>query len=250
MVLLMQEKVLDPGQIEFYAKEGYLILERLLSESEVDRLRSEVLSVLRQVSQGQSKLHQTTQYQRGGEIDALVNNAAVLGLAEQLMGGPSTLYMPFAAVKSGGGGGQFHFHQDNQYTEFDGPGINLWFALEEMTTQNGCLQIVPGSHLEGTLPSITSGDGDHHKKITGESVDCKPMLAQAGDCIAFTRLTVHGSGPNVSGRDRAAYAVQFHRDDVRMRAPDNDWRLLKDNPRWCVGPLDDIQPGVRNRVFE
>ena len=81
------------------------------------------------------------------------------------MEGPATLYLPFTAVKSGGGGGRFHFHQDNQYTRFDGPGINIWIALSPMSPENGCLQVVPRSHLAGTLDSVENPDGDGHRTV-------------------------------------------------------------------------------------
>jgi 2-oxoglutarate-dependent dioxygenase len=62
-----------------------------------------------------------------------------------------------------------------------------------------------------------------------------------GDCVAFSRLTVHGSGPNVSNEPRVAYAVQFHRDDVNYSLDGGQtWTFLKDNPRWKTGPVDAI----------
>ena len=118
-------------------------------------------------------------------------------------------------VKSGGGGGQFHVHQDNQYTRFDGPGINIWIAISPMTPENGCLQVVPKSHLSGTIQSIENPDGDGHQTIAGEVSRSLPVRMNAGDAIAFSRLTLHGSGPNTTDEARIAYAVQFHRDDVR-----------------------------------
>jgi hypothetical protein len=64
-----------------------------------------------------------------------------------------------------------------------------------MTVENGCLQIIPGSHLNGTLESESSGDGDAHRKIKWEPEDFVNFLMEPGDLVAFSRLTVHGSGP-------------------------------------------------------
>jgi 2-oxoglutarate-dependent dioxygenase len=160
------------------------------------------------------------------------------------MGGPSSLYMPFTAMKNGGGAGRFHFHQDNQYTKFDGPGINIWIALGEMSPENGCLQMVPRSHLRGTLESESSGDGDSHRKTKIEPGDFLPLRMMPGDAVAFSRLTVHGSGPNHTGEPRVAYAVQFHRDDVKAWRPASweGWRLLKEAAVWRTGPVKAIDP--------
>ena len=46
----------------------------------------------------------------------------------------------FTAVK-GPGQGEFTFHQDGQYTPFDGPGLNCWFALVPCTVQNGVAMV-------------------------------------------------------------------------------------------------------------
>lgn len=110
-----------------------------------------------------------------------------------------------------------------------------------MTPENGCLQVVPKSHLHGTLESTESGDGDAHRKVKFEPTDFLPVRMRPGDCIAFSRLTVHGSGPNHLSTPRVAYAVQFHRDDVNWLDPETgQWKLLKTNPRWRTGPVASI----------
>jgi 2-oxoglutarate-dependent dioxygenase len=190
------------------------------------------------------KLRQTTQYLAGSRIDALVNSPNLLAIAAQLLGGPSSLYMPFTAVKNGGGAGRFHFHQDNQYTRFtDGlGGINIWFAFNDMTPENGCLQVVPRSHLRGTLDPASSPDNDAHRMVKIEPKDFLPVRMRAGDAIAFTRLTVHGSGPNTTGEPRIAYATQFHRDDVMAIWDNQPPRPLKGAKRFNTEPVRHIGP--------
>ena len=256
---LVRNVKLTPGEIRFYKEEGYLPLTGLVSIDDAQRLREEVLEImeklgapldrLRRADGAGDKLRQTTQYLAGTGIDALVNSPALRDIAGQLMEGPSSLYMPFTAVKNGGGGGRFHFHQDNQYTKFDGPGINLWFALDEMSPENGCLEIVPRSHLRGTLESVASGDGDTHRKVGSDPSHFLPIRMRPGDCVAFSRLTVHGSGPNVTAEPRVAYAVQFHRDDV-YATWDGQRRLLKDNRRWNIDPVPSIEPPKKHESLD
>lgn len=119
---------------------------------------------------------------------------------------------------------------------FDRPGINLWAALTDMTPENGCLQVVPRSHLEGTIDSVQNPDGDSHRTVAKDPTRFLPVRMRAGDVIAFTRLTLHGSGPNITDEPRVAYAAQFHRDDVNWQR-EGQWILLKDVPRW-----NDINP--------
>lgn len=243
---------LTDNEVQFYSNSGYMLLPGLISQGDAAALGEEVVAVveglgikredLRWASSSKDKLRQSRQYLAGSQLERLVHSEALLAIASRLMGGPSTLYMPFTAVKSGGGGGRFHFHQDNQYTRFDGPGINIWFALMEMRPENGCLQMAPASHLMGTLDSVESEDKDGHRTVEIEPEDFVPLRMMPGDAVAFSRLTLHGSGANSSDQPRLGYAVQFHRDDVRAFRDDHDLGLLKENPRYDIKPVDTISP--------
>ncbi len=232
---------LAPGEIQFFQKYGFLVIPGLLTENAVTPLHDEVMEVMQLIGLAMDKLKQTTEYLAGRRVDALVNSPRLRQVATQLLGGPSSLYLPFTAVK-GTGGGRFHFHQDNQYTRLDGPALNLWTALTPMSPENGCLQIVPGSHLNGTLDSIESGDGDEHRKVPMEPDDFLPVRLRPGDCVAFTRLTVHGSGPNLLPIPRVAYAVQFHRDDVNwLDRKTGQWKSLKQFPPRSLTPVQSLR---------
>ncbi|GMW00406.1 MAG: hypothetical protein AMXMBFR84_15430 [Candidatus Hydrogenedentota bacterium] len=231
---------LTDREVEFYRTEGYLVIPDLLQLGAADHLRDEVLGILEVIGLGKTKLRQTKQYLAGGYIDGLVNSPVLLSLASRLMEGPSTLHSPFTAVKSPGGT-EFHFHQDNQYTRFDGPGINFWFALEDMSPENGCLLIAPRTHLNGTITGVESPDKDGHRTVENEPAYFFPLRMRAGDCVAFSRLTVHGSGYNASGRPRVAYGIQFFRDDVKALHSDGEWRLLKEFPKIDPGPVEKIE---------
>lgn len=250
------------NEVHFYRAEGYLYLPGLVGTEDAAAMREETIRIyealgvprerLNRSEASGDKLHQTTQYLAGGRIDALVNSPHLLALAAQLLGGPSTLYMPFTAVKNGGGGGRFHFHQDNQYTRYtDGlGGINIWFALNDMTPENGCLQVVPRSHLRGTEEAAASPDHDNHRTVKIEPTDFLPVRMRAGDAIAFTRLTVHGSGPNTTREPRIAYATQFHRDDVMAVWDNQPPRLLKGAGRFSTAPVQRIVAPTQTKSLD
>ncbi len=242
-------EVID-DDVAFYAEQGYLPLPAFLDPGVVDALREEVFDVLAanglsrddlaRASSTADKLRQCSQYLAGSKLDALINGPASLALAGRLIGGRAVRYLPFTAVKAGGGGGTMHFHQDNSYTRHEPAlgSINIWVALVDMTPANGCLQIVPGSH-GGQREARTSDDRDSHRQVDVSPSDGVPMRMRAGDAIAFTRWTVHGSGPNTTSEPRVAYALQYHRDDVRWLDNDTgEWQLLVETPRSATPPVE------------
>lgn len=252
----VNEISLDPQEIRFYREEGYLPLPGLLAPDIAEAARLEVLEVVR-VAQGiygaegrdgegkARRLVQSSQYLAGSVLDGVVNSSRLQQLAGALMGGDASLYLPFTAVKSGGGGGSFSFHQDNQYTRFtDGlRGINIWLALCEMTPANGCLRMCPRSHRRGQLESVVGEEGEKRMKIEPEQF--VPIRMRAGDAVAFSRLTVHGSGENRTDRPRVAYAVQFFRDDAEAVWDNQPPRRLKGASRWPVGPVQQLSAPTR-----
>src|SRR5262245_25965448 len=131
----VQPLTLAPGEIQFYNEYGFVLIPGALTEADAAALRDEVMGIMKLVGLGTDKLKQTPEYLAGSRLDALVNSPNLRNIAAQLLGGPSSVYLPFTAVK-GSGGGRFHFHQDNQYTKLDGPALNLWTALSPMSPEN------------------------------------------------------------------------------------------------------------------
>ena len=243
----------DP-EIEFYKREGWLLLPSLLKPESDSEIHGNILDVVEELgfredaltnaSSTVHKLIQTAHYLAGLPLDRMVNSPKLKSIATGLLGGEANIYMPFTAVKSAQSGGEFYFHQDNNYTQFENGlhGINIWFALVDMTPENGCLCIEPRTHTDGTIASKNAGDGDHHKRIAYDPTYYSPVRMHAGDAVAFSRLTVHGSGTNSTTDPRVGYSVQFHHGDARAAWDGNAARALKGADRWQTSPVDAIVP--------
>lgn len=226
-----------------YKEEGYMLFRRMVSPEIAAELRREVMEIMEVIGLGHTKLRQTAQYRRQTLLAAYIQGRLLRGVATALMDSPAHLYLPFTAVKSGGGGGRFHFHQDGNYTRYtQGQGINLWTALVPMRDDNGGLRIVPGSHLGGLIDSENAGDGDAHRRVSNEPENSRLIEMEPGDCVAFTRLTVHGSGPNRTNEHRVAYAVQFHSEDAVAHFDNADRLLLKESRFTDIWGVTEIIP--------
>jgi 2-oxoglutarate-dependent dioxygenase len=244
-------RTVAPGEIKEYKEKGYVVFRGLVSPDRARELHREVMAIMDVVGLGHTKLRQTAQYLRGSLLASYVQGPLLRGMASALMESPAHLYLPFTAVKSGGGGGRFHFHQDGNYTRYvRGQGVNFWTALVPMRENNGGLRIVPGSHAQGELPAENANDGDAHRKISGGEPEGSLLIEmEPGDCVAFTRWTVHGSGPNRTDGHRVAYAVQFHSEDA-VAVVDGREILLREQPRftdiWGVDRIVAANAGSRD----
>ena len=247
---------LTDAEVRLYNDQGFLYLPGFVDRSRAADLRGEVLHIMREVfdldearlgksAAKEDALRQSTRYLAGSDLDRMINGENTKAIASRLLGGQAHVYMPFTAVKAGGGGGSFHLHQDNQYTRHE-PGegsLNIWVALNDMSPENGCLQISPHSHKDGQIAK--AGDGKDVGYITPEQEAHRlfPLRMCAGDAVAFTRLTVHGSGPNETSEPRVAYALQYHRADVSFVDPadGNKLKKLVEHPRFAVGPVEALK---------
>lgn len=124
-------------------------------------------------------------------------------------------------------GGEVYCHQDSTfiYTEPESC-TGFWFALEDATVENGCMQFVPGGHKMGLKERHYRGpDG----KLLFETLDDKPWPedqkiaaeAPAGTLVIFDGRAPHLSGPNLSEKSRHAYTL--HAIDRKCHYPAGNW---------------------------
>jgi phytanoyl-CoA hydroxylase len=106
------------------------------------------------------------------------------------------------------------WHLDNPFWSFHShQAMTMWVALEDATTNNGCMNYIPGSHLKANHEkNLSIGDNfaglfklyPDWLKIDPVSVPCK-----AGSVAFHNGLTAHGAGVNITNKPRKAYAVAF-----------------------------------------
>jgi ectoine hydroxylase-related dioxygenase (phytanoyl-CoA dioxygenase family) len=79
----------------------------------------------------------------------------VAGGAERLLGGEAYHYHSKLTMKRPGGGGRWEWHQDYGYWYQNGclypDMLSVAVALEPATRENGCMQVLRGSHKLGRI---------------------------------------------------------------------------------------------------
>ncbi len=93
-------------------------------------------------------------------------------------------------------------HQDQYYLKVQpGTCMAAWLALDDCDEENGCLQVVPGTH---ELPILCTVEADTTQSFTdvtvplAEGMQPAPVIMKAGDVLFFNGQLIHGSFPNTS----------------------------------------------------
>lgn len=99
-------------------------------------------------------------------------------------------------------------HQDAAYLEGDADRyVTFWIALDDCDQENGCLQVIPGSHLHD-YPHV--GDEPQIPADVWASLSRMDVPLQPGWVIAFHPRLLHASSANASNRPRRALMLRYH----------------------------------------
>ena len=142
-------------------------------------------------------------------LNALTLHPAVHGVLERLLGEPCHLIQDMALLKPPFIGTEKPWHQDAAYfgwAPFERI-VGVWIALDPATPENGCMHVLPGTHLSGPVPHVHERDCQIPDERVEVERDVLVPLAPGG-ALFFSALVHHGTPPNRSPRRR--WAVQFH----------------------------------------
>ncbi|ORX69134.1 phytanoyl-CoA dioxygenase family protein [Linderina pennispora] len=134
-------------------------------------------------------------------------------------------------------GGEVPLHQDSCFL-YTRPlsACGFWFALEDCTLANGCLEFIPGSHLETPISkrffvpiepefSLFPPTKDNNKTPIPEQkpvgAECKPIEVKAGSVVLIHGQVLHRSSHNHSDKSRWIYT--FHIIEGGYEYDDRNW---------------------------
>jgi ectoine hydroxylase len=244
--------VLSQAQIAEYEENGLVIARGVFSPEEVSLLarameedpavRGHVLDRL----DGEGRATRIALWNRAGDsVYGLAARAPrIVDTAERLLGGPVYHYQSKLTAKEPRVGGAWEWHQDYGYWYYNGclrPDLlSMMVALDRTTRENGCLQIVKGSHKLGRIdhvpltPGQNEADPARMEAILArhEIVHCE---LEPGDVLIFHCNALHRSDANRSDKRRWTLLVCYNR-------ADND-TITKQDDRYYV-PLEKVDDGA------
>ena len=219
---------ITPEQKQALQENGYFVLENVFTPQEMDALAARIEAHQRRHEQHLQEKGGTEGISRAGEIaftthlaeqDETIRAFALrpefAAIATQLLGPDIDLYWNQSVFKGPDGSKQFPWHQDDGYTAVEpSPYLTLWLAVNEATTENGCISVLPGSHKNGLVPHKDSDIGliCHPLDDPNQGVQ---VPVKAGSLAVFLSLTMHKSGINRTPGTRKAYILQYSHAGLR-----------------------------------
>jgi ectoine hydroxylase len=235
---------LSQDQIAAYHRDGLVFARGLFDAREVDLLRSAMEqdpaiaehSLSRADADGLGT--RISLWNRAGDsvYGVAARTARVVDTAEALIGEPVYHFQSKLTAKDPHVGGAWEWHQDYGYWYYNGclrpDMLSFMVALDRADRDNGCLQIIRGSHRLGRIDHVTISDkqnGADAARIDEilkrhEIVYCE---LDPGDAVIFHANALHRSDQNRSDRRRWTFMACYNavsnntvtRDDDRYYVP-------------------------------
>jgi ectoine hydroxylase-related dioxygenase (phytanoyl-CoA dioxygenase family) len=209
--------------IKQFQRDGYAVARGLFSAEEVTRYREHYMAMNesrqdeldKRLNENEplARFPRIMQPHRFDELSLnwLTDNRLDTWLSG-LLGASPYAVQTMVYFKPAGSRGQA-LHQDQFFLRVQpGTCVAAWMALDHCDEENGCLQVIPGTH---DLPVLCSKDADTTVSFTKDTVEVPegmepvPVVMEPGDVLFFNGQVIHGSGPNVS-QDRFRRALIGH----------------------------------------
>ncbi|MEO6094644.1 MAG: phytanoyl-CoA dioxygenase family protein [Fibrobacteria bacterium] len=209
--------------IAFYARNGYAVLTPEFPLGLIDAARSDIKRILdaqkanRKVPLTRKPYRETASdlHLHSESVARLVSHRALHEVATALIGPDADMRMCFTFTKTADHGEPLDWHQDWGLDQDKGyHRISVWIAVTDAEIADGCVLVLPGSHLGPLREHTVSETHPPDKGIRGglDAEDRGRTMAvelRAGQVLILHPQIIHGSGKNVSGRDRIAVLTSY-----------------------------------------
>jgi len=223
-------------QIDFFQKNGFIIIEDFLSPDELEHWRAKVMNAVKKRN-GQKMPGKEV---KTGEEDGINEDAAYFGkvfdqllnlwqtddgvkelitderigkMAADLAGVDGIRIWHDQALFKAPWANPTSWHLDTPFWSFsDRKALSIWIALDDATLENGCLYFIRGSHIKTSFENAGIGknmDGIFlvYPNLAKSQSVAAPM--KAGSCSFHNGLTIHGANANMTNGYRRAMTCAY-----------------------------------------
>ena len=224
---------LSPAECEIYAKTGLLYPKKALSSTQAASYRAawenfEAASGGPVQGKYRYKSHLVFPF-----VSRIMREPAILDMVEGIIGPDILVWNTNLYLKEPGDGRFISWHQDSAHWGLDSNRIvTVWVALAPATPQNGCMRMIPGSHLRGTVEHADTWNAANiltrGQTIAVEIDEAAAIWVtlDAGECSLHHVEMMHSSPANTSSDRRLALAIRYITPSTRQQHHMTDYATL------------------------
>ena len=210
----MSTHILTDEQVASFQADGYLFVENFLDTEDTELLRSITKADAKLASEALDRKDKEGGMARlslrntlADDIySAIVRSENMVNAMEQLLEGEVYHYHHKMSIKEPFVGGAWEWHQDYGYWYNNGclfPYMaSCYLAVDSATKQNGCMQVLRGSHLMGRMEHGVVADqtGADMERVEQAMKQLELVYCEmaAGTALFFHSNTLHRSDQNRS----------------------------------------------------
>jgi ectoine hydroxylase-related dioxygenase (phytanoyl-CoA dioxygenase family) len=209
---------LNEKQVKQFHQDGFLIVNNLLDSEETSllakaaRADAAMQGAAMDVRDTEGRKTNLSLWNHPGEdiYGMIARSERVVNAVEQLLGGEVYHYHSKLSAKQPKVGGAWEWHQDYGYWYQNGcllpDMLSLYVAVDPATKENGCLQVLRGSHKMGRIEhgrfGEQTGADPERVAVAAERMELVYCELEAGSGVYFHCNTLHTSEANQSDKPR------------------------------------------------
>jgi hypothetical protein len=211
--------------VDFFRREGYLLPGRqLFSPERLDALEQIFNEHLADKGSKLSDELDTPHFRDPRLLDFLLSDE-VLDTVQPLVGPNIALWTSHFISKDPYTGRATPWHEDSAFwngrlSAYDRI-VTVWLALGPSNRENGCMRVIPGSHLNGGfsenyVPTDMSVKTFHAEIAEVDDSRAVDFELERGQFSLHDGRIVHGAKPNTSSIRRTGYTMRYFPASVKV----------------------------------
>lgn len=233
------ESLVSPEQKTQYERDGFFILERVISEKHLQNLRDEAQRFVDQldtemeakgvksigITHYKNRYFISNKFKNSRKLREFLFSDLMADVCRATLGDEAYLFNEQYVIKAAEKGMHFGWHQDSGYIGYDHKRyLSCWCALDDMSIENGTVYVLPYDKA-GTREWLQHAREEGTNDLIGYRGDDPgiPAIVPAGSIVVFSSTTFHRSGSNQTERMRRVYLAQYSCEPIMNRDGTGIW---------------------------